>query len=102
MSGEAIGRVIIGGSDEAFSMVKGILNKGILEKVIGTVKVEMFAKNDDVIRKVEPVVAAYEKEKNNAMVKDPRRQSDEERTGGARPRQCAPCPAGAARHETRL
>ncbi len=70
MSGEAIGRVIIGGSDEAFSMVKGILNKGILEKVIGTVKVEMFAKNDDVIKKVEPVVAAYEKEKNNAMVKD--------------------------------
>lgn len=68
MNGEYIGRLIIGGSDEAVSMVKGMLHKTILDKVIGTARVEMFAKSDEVLRRVEPIVSAYEKKKEEAEV----------------------------------
>lgn len=68
MNGEYIGRLIIGGSDEAVSMVKGMLHKTILDKVIGTARVEMFAKSDEVLRRVEPIVSVYEKKKEEAEV----------------------------------
>ncbi|MEW6003327.1 MAG: hypothetical protein AB1638_11890 [Nitrospirota bacterium] len=68
LSGKKINRLIIGGSDEAVSMVKGMLHKTLLDKVIGTVKVEMFAKKDEVLKKVEPVVNAFEKEEEENTV----------------------------------
>lgn len=70
LSGEYIGRLIIGGSDETVSMVKGMLHKTVLDKVISTVKIEKFAKNDGVLRKVEPIVSAYEKKKEKETVED--------------------------------
>ncbi len=68
LSGEYIGRLIIGGSDEAVSMVKGMLHKTVLDKVIGTAKVEMFAKSDEVLRRIEQIVSAYEKKKEEETV----------------------------------
>lgn len=68
MSGEYIGRLIIGGSDEAVSMVKGMLHKTVFDRVIGTAKVEMFAKPDEVLKRVEPIVSAYEKKKEEEEV----------------------------------
>lgn len=68
LSGEYIGRLIIGGSDEAVSMVKGMLHKTVLDKVIGTAKAEMFAKSDEVLRRVDPIVSAYEKKKEEETV----------------------------------
>lgn len=68
IGGEYIGRLIIGGSDEAVSMVKGMLHKTIGDKIIGTAKVEMFAKPDEVLKKVEPIVSAYEKKKEEETV----------------------------------
>ncbi len=68
LSGEYIGRVIMGGSDEAVSLVKGRLHKKVLDKVIGTVKIEMFAKDSDVLSKVEPIVDEYEKKKEDETV----------------------------------
>lgn len=68
LSGEYIGRLIIGGSDEAVSMVKGMLHKNILDKTIGTAKVEMFAKSDEVLRRVDPIISAYEKKKEEETV----------------------------------
>jgi len=68
LSGEYIGRIIIGGSDETVSMVKGMLHKTILDKVIGSVKVEMFAKSTEVLAKVEPIVFDYEKNEEKEMV----------------------------------
>jgi peptide chain release factor subunit 1 len=65
---EYIGRLIIGGSDEAVSMVKGMLHKSVLDKVIGNVRVEMFAKPDEVLKKVEPIVSEYEKKKEEETV----------------------------------
>ncbi len=66
--GEYVGRLIIGGSDEAVSMVKGMLHKTVLDKIIGAAKVEMFAKPDEVLKKVEPVVSAYERKKEEDTV----------------------------------
>jgi peptide chain release factor subunit 1 len=68
LSGEYIGRLIIGGSDEAVSIVKGMLHKKILDKVIGTVKIEMFAKSPEVLAKVEPAVFSFEKKKEEETV----------------------------------
>ena len=68
LSREFIGRIILGGSDEAVSMVRGLLPKTILDKVIGTVKVEMFAKGPEVLAKVEPIVIEFEKNKERETV----------------------------------
>jgi peptide chain release factor subunit 1 len=68
LSREFIGRVILGGSDEAVSMVKGVLTKTILDKVVGTVKIEMVAKVPEVLAKVEPLVIGYEKNKEKETV----------------------------------
>jgi len=65
---EYISMVIIGGSDEAVSMVKGMLHKRVLDKVIGTVKIEMFAKSPEVLAKVEPLVYEYEKKKEEETI----------------------------------
>ena len=68
VSREYIGRLILGGSDEAVSMVKGMLPKTILDKVIGIVKVEMVAKSPEVLSKVETVVAEYEKNREKEQL----------------------------------
>ena len=68
LRGEYIGRLILGGSDEAVSMVKGMLPKTILDKVIGTVKIEMVAKSPEVLAKAEPLVLEYEKNKEKETV----------------------------------
>jgi peptide chain release factor subunit 1 len=68
LSGEYIGRLIIGGSDEAVTAVKGMLHKTVLDKVIDTVKIEMFAKPDEIIKKVQLVVLKYEKQKEQEEV----------------------------------
>lgn len=68
LSGEYIGRIIIGGSEETVSMVKGMLHRTVLDRVIGIAKVEMFARPDEVLRRVEPIVSAYEKKKEEEMV----------------------------------
>ncbi|MCX7793151.1 MAG: Vms1/Ankzf1 family peptidyl-tRNA hydrolase [Thermodesulfovibrionales bacterium] len=69
MNGEYIGRLIIGGSPEAVSMIKDRLPKELLNKVIGTVRIEMFAKPDEVLRKVEPVIKEFERKKEEEDVK---------------------------------
>lgn len=68
LRGEYIGRIIIGGSDEAVSMVKGMLHKTILDKIIGSIKIEMFANSSEVMSKVEPVVFDYERKKENETI----------------------------------
>jgi len=70
LSGEYIGRVILGGSDEAVSMVKEMLPKGILEKVISTSKIEMFAKPDEVLKRVQPIVYEYERQKEEEDIQN--------------------------------
>ncbi len=68
LSEEGIGRLIIGGPGEAVSTAKGMLHKTVLDKVIGDVKVEMFAGGDEVLKRVEPVVSAFEKRQEDETV----------------------------------
>lgn len=68
MAGEYIGRLIIGGSQEAIAMVKEMLPRELISKIIGTVKIEMFAKPDEVLKKVEPVVREFERKKEEEEV----------------------------------
>jgi len=68
LNSKDVKRLIIGGSDEAVSMVKSRLHKTIVEKMIGQVKVEMFAKTDEVMKRVEPVVTAFEKRQSDEAV----------------------------------
>ncbi len=68
LAGEEVRMLIIGGSDEAVAMVRGMLHKSVLDRVIGQVKVEMFAKTDEVLARVEPVVAAWEKARKEETV----------------------------------
>ncbi len=68
LKGEYIGRVIIGGSDEAVSMVKGMLPKDIFDRIINTARIEMFAKLDEVLKKVQPIVYEYERQKEKEEV----------------------------------
>lgn len=68
LSGEYIGRLIIGGPDDAVSMVKGMLHKTILNKVIGTVRMNMLARSDEVLNKIEPIASEFEKKKEDEDV----------------------------------
>lgn len=68
ISEEQIGRLIVGGSDEAVSMFKCLLHKTVLDKLIGIVKIEMFAKPDEVMRRIEPVINEYEKKKEELII----------------------------------
>jgi peptide chain release factor subunit 1 len=65
---EKIGRVIIGGSDEAAAEARAMLHHTIREKVIGTAKVEMFADANAVLAATTPIVEAYEKKQEGETV----------------------------------
>lgn len=70
LSGEYIGRVIIGGSDEAVSRVREMLPKEILDRVISNVRIEMFARPDEILKKVQPIVYEYERKKEEETVQN--------------------------------
>lgn len=58
---EHINRLIVGGSDEATAATIAMFHETTRAKVIGTAKAEMFITSDEVLRRVEPVVADYER-----------------------------------------
>jgi peptide chain release factor subunit 1 len=70
LSGEYVGRMIIGGSEEAVSKVRAMLSQGIAEKVIGTFQAEMFANNKEILKKAEPLLQAYEKKKETEDIEE--------------------------------
>lgn len=70
LSGEYIGRLLVGGSDEAVSMVKGLLPHTLTDRIIGTFHAEMFLKSDEVLKRAEPILQAYEKKKEDATVEE--------------------------------
>ena len=61
LSGEFAGRLIIGGAEEAAARVKTMLPQATAEKVIGTFQAEMFANGDEILKKAEHLLHAYEK-----------------------------------------
>ncbi len=70
LSGEYVGRMIIGGSEEAVTKVKNMLPQAIAEKVMGTFQAEMFANSKEILEKTEPIVHSYERKKEEKDIDD--------------------------------
>jgi peptide chain release factor subunit 1 len=68
LSREYVGRLVIGGSEEAVTKLKSMLPQAIAEKIIGTFQAEMFANSKEVIEKVEPIIHAFEKKKEDETI----------------------------------
>lgn len=61
LKGEHVERIILGGSDDAVSMIKGLLPKSVSDRIIGEFHAGMSENNVDVLKKTEPVLKAHEK-----------------------------------------
>lgn len=70
LSREYVGRLIIGGSEEAFAKVKAMLPQVVADKIIGTFQAEMFANIKEILDKVEPILKASEEEKEAETIDD--------------------------------
>jgi peptide chain release factor subunit 1 len=70
LSGEYVGRLIIGGSDETVTKVKSMLPQTTAEKIIGTFQAEMIATGKDVLEKAGPVLQAFENRKEAETIDD--------------------------------
>lgn len=70
LSREYVGRLLVGGSEEAVAKVKGMLPKTLADKLIGTFPAEMFANNKEVLKKAEPILRTFEKKKEEETVDD--------------------------------
>ncbi len=70
LSREYVGRLLLGGSEEAVTKVKGMLSQTLLDKVIGTFQSEMFAKSKEILKKAEPILHAFERKRDEEMIDD--------------------------------
>jgi peptide chain release factor subunit 1 len=70
LSREYVGRLLLGGTEEAVTKVKGMLPKKLAKKVIGTFQAEMFANSKEVLRKAEPLLRVAERKKDEKTVDD--------------------------------
>lgn len=70
LSREYVGRLIIGGSEEAVTKVKTMLPSNIAEKLIGTFQADMQAGTKDILKKVKPIFQEVEKKKEDADVEE--------------------------------
>lgn len=70
LSGEYVGRMVIGGSEEAVAMVRAMLPQTTAAKIIGTFQAEMFASGKEILEKVEPVVRSFEEKEEAKTIDD--------------------------------
>lgn len=70
LSGEYVGRLIIGGSEETITKVKAMLPQTTADKIIGTFQAEMFANSKEILEKVGPVLRASEEKKEAETIDD--------------------------------
>lgn len=68
LSREYVGRLIIGGPEEAVTKVRAMLPQTVADKVIGTFQAEMYAKGNEILEKAQPVLQAFEKKKEAETV----------------------------------
>ena len=63
-----IGRLVVGGSEEALSKTKSLFTKQMSDKIIGTFNINMVANINEVMSKVQTVLEKYENEEKNLLV----------------------------------
>jgi peptide chain release factor subunit 1 len=102
LSQEYVGRVILGGSDEAVPKVREMLPHAVAEKIIGTFQADMQAKDSEILETSEPILAAFEKKKGGGDSERASHKGDEERECRNRNRGCITRPSGRPCHEARV
>jgi peptide chain release factor subunit 1 len=70
LSGEYVGRMVIGGSEEAVVRVRTMLPQTTAAKIIGTFQAEMFANGKEILEKVEPILRSFEEEEDAETIDD--------------------------------
>ncbi|NOZ24717.1 MAG: hypothetical protein GXO94_01285 [Nitrospirae bacterium] len=70
ISAERIDVVFVGGPDEAVTMFEEMLPETVRAKIKGRFSAEMFLKPDEVLKRVEPLLAVYESEKEKKIVEE--------------------------------
>ena len=70
LSREYVGRVLLGGSEEAVTKVRSMLPQKLQDKVIGTFQAEMFANSNEILKKAEPLLRDSERKKDEKTVND--------------------------------
>ncbi|MFZ5907159.1 MAG: hypothetical protein ACOYVJ_07075 [Nitrospirota bacterium] len=68
LSGEYVGRLLVGGSEEAVPKVRAMLPQSIADKVIGTFQADMSAGSKDILDKAEPILMSFEEKKEEEDV----------------------------------
>jgi peptide chain release factor subunit 1 len=68
LSGEYVGRLIIGGSEETVTKVKGMVSQVTSDKMIGSFQAEMTATGKEILEKANPILRAFEKRKETETV----------------------------------
>ncbi len=70
LSREYVGRLIVGGSEEAVAKVKGMLPPALADKLIGTFQAEMIANSKEILKKAAPILKIFERNKEEETVDD--------------------------------
>jgi peptide chain release factor subunit 1 len=70
LSGEYVGRLILGGLEETVTKVKGMLLQPVADKIIGTFQAEMFANSKEIREKVQPILQAFEEKQVTETIDD--------------------------------
>jgi len=70
LSREYVGRLLLGGSEEAVTKVRDMLPQKSAKKVIGTFQAEMFANSKEILKKAEPILRAFERKNDEKTVDD--------------------------------
>jgi peptide chain release factor subunit 1 len=68
LSREYVGRLLVGGAEEAVTKVKGMLPQKLADKVIGTFQAEMFANSKEILKKAEPILRVFASKKDEETV----------------------------------
>ncbi|HEB75605.1 MAG TPA: hypothetical protein ENJ04_04580 [Nitrospirae bacterium] len=68
LSAERIDVVFVGGPDEAVTMFEDMLPDTVRAKIKGRFAAEMFLKPDEVLKRAEPLLSVYEREKERRTV----------------------------------
>lgn len=67
---ESIGRLLVGGSEDAVTMTRGLLPKAVSDKIIGTFRAGMFEGNQEVMKKLEPVLSEFERKREEKTLSE--------------------------------
>jgi len=70
LSREYVGRLIIGGTEEAVKKVRSMLPQTIADKIISTFQAEMFANSKEILEKAEPGLFSFEKKREDGIIDD--------------------------------